>query len=305
MTIQDGPSAPEIAVVVLAMGAPATLIGAVRSVLDQGLAAEIVVVNSAGGDAAGLLARHGIEVRVIERRERLYAGAARNLGIAATGAPYVAFLADDCLAAPDWLARRLKHHKAGRKTVASAMLHDKPKSRVAWAHHILLFALRLPGLPPRHALRYGVSFSREVFEKYGPYDETLRAGEDTDFLDRLPRDLKPLWAPEVVTLHRNCDRVLPLLWDMLRRGHRYGLSRRLIRGQTIVRTLRDIARNHRNIHRMAKIGLKQRPRLVQRVKPLIALGTLCKLLGTASALLSPRPKLRPRVAPAQRAKAEA
>ena len=191
MSTQYGPNKPEIAVVVLSMGAPATLIGALRSVLDQKIAAEIVVVNSAGGDAAGLLARHGIAVPVIERRERLYVGAARNLGIAATAAPYIAFLAGDCLAAPEWLARRLWHHKAGRKTVASAMLHDKPESRVAWAHHLLLFAARLPGLPPGRAIRYGVSFARDIFEKYGSFDETLRCAEDTEFLSRLPQDLQP------------------------------------------------------------------------------------------------------------------
>lgn len=297
---------PEIAVVVLSMGAPPVLVGAVRSILDQGIAAEIVVVNSAGGDAAALLARHGIDVPVIERAERLFAGGARNLGIAATKAPYVAFLADDCLAAPGWLAHRLRLHKAGRKMVASAMLHDKPKSRIAWAHHLLLFVRRLPGLPPRHAVKYGVSFAREVLEDYGPYDASLRVGEDTNFLDRLPKPLKPVWAPSVVTLHRNCDRIVPLLWDMLRRGHRYALSRRLTRSQSIVKTLKDIARHHRTIYRMAEAGLKRRRRLVKRVKPLIGLGTTCKLLGAASAIFTPRPKLKPRVAPAgRRAKAEA
>jgi glycosyltransferase involved in cell wall biosynthesis len=298
--------APEIAVVILSMGAPPVLVGAVRSILDQGIAAEIVVVNSAGGDAAALLHRHGIEVPVIEREERLFAGGARNLGIAATKAPYVAFLADDCLAAPGWLSHRLRLHKAGHKTLASAVLHDRPESRVAWAHHLLLFARRLPGLPPRHAVRYGVSFVREVLEDYGPYDASLRAGEDTNFLDRLPKPLKPVWAPSVVTLHRNCDRTLPLLWDMFRRGHRYALSRRLTRSQTIVRTLKDIARHHRTIFQMAEVGLKGRRRLVKRVKPLIALGTACKLLGAASAIFTPRPKLAPRTAPAgRRVKAEA
>lgn len=281
------------------------LVGAVRSVLDQGTAAEIVVVNSAGGDAAALLRRHGIDVPVIERREHLYAGGARNLGIAATSAPYVAFLADDCLAAPGWLANRLRMHKAGHKTVASAMLHDKPKSRVAWAHHLLLFARRLPGLPPRHAVKYGVSFAREVLDRYGTYDENLRAGEDTDLLDRLPKPLKPRWAPSVITLHRNCNRTLPMLWDLFRRGHRYALSRRLTRGQSIVRTLRDITRNHKTIYKMAEAGLKGRRRLVKRVKPLIAFGTTCKWLGAASALLTPRPKLRHRPTDAvRRAKAE-
>jgi hypothetical protein len=56
---------------------------------------------------------------------------------------------------------------------------------------------------------------------------------------------------------------------------------------------------------MAEAGLKGRRRLVKRVKPLIVFGTACKWLGAASALLTPRPKLKPRpIGAVRRAKAE-
>ena len=92
--------------VVIGYRAPAELVGAVRSLLAQDVPLEILVVNSGGGDAAGLLARAGLSVRVVETEERLFAGGARNRGIENTAAPHVAFLASDCLACPGWASAR-------------------------------------------------------------------------------------------------------------------------------------------------------------------------------------------------------
>jgi hypothetical protein len=83
----DALDSPFLAVVVIALGAPVETVDAVRSLLKQKPLVEIVVVNSGGGGMAALLARHGIDVPVIEREEKLYAGAARNIGIRATPAP--------------------------------------------------------------------------------------------------------------------------------------------------------------------------------------------------------------------------
>ena len=86
------------------------------------MASEIIVVNTNGGDALKLLRDAGIGVPVHQRAERLYVGAARNIGIAETKAPFVAFLASDCLAAPGWVSERVRLHRAGARAVASAVL---------------------------------------------------------------------------------------------------------------------------------------------------------------------------------------
>ena len=195
----------DLAVVVIGLGAPAELIEAVRSVEAQDMAAEIVVVNSGGGDAAKLLSDAGIHVPVRETAERLYVGAARNLGIAMTAAPFVAFLASDCLAAPGWVAERVRLHKTGMRSVASAVLPAAPENRISWAHHLLLFPRRLPGLKASDALRYGASYDRRLFDEIGLFDGSLRTGEDTEFAARLSEP--PAWEPRVVTLHRNALRI--------------------------------------------------------------------------------------------------
>lgn len=272
---------PRLAVVVIGLGAPPMLVEAVRSILEQGVAAELVVVNSGGGGAAALLARAGIDVPVHETAPRLYAGAARNIGIRATRAPYVAFLADDCLAAPGWVAERLRLHAAGMPMVASAVRPDRD-DRLAWAHQLLLFPRRLPGLPEGEALRYGVSFDRRLFDRHGLFDPDLPTGEDTEFLARL--DHRPAWAPSVVTLHRNAASLPALLRDQFRRGRRYAASMAALRGSGRLRILRETLRLPRHARRLAALGLAGADLAQARsALPLVRLGTLAKAAGVLAA----------------------
>jgi glycosyltransferase involved in cell wall biosynthesis len=210
---------------VLAVGAPADLPVAVRSLLGQGEAVEAVVVSSGAaerpGAAAGLLAAAGLrDVPVVERAELLLPGAARNLGIAATSAPFLAFLAADCWAEPGWVKARLAAHRAGAAAVASAVTNPYRTSLPAWASYVALYPRRMPGAPSADALRYGVSYARELFDRFGLFREDLRGGEDTDFHQRLAGAVEIAWEPAVRTAHRHPRRLLALLRDQYRRGAR-------------------------------------------------------------------------------------
>jgi glycosyltransferase involved in cell wall biosynthesis len=279
---------PEVSVVVIAYRAQPEVVDAVRSLLDQPVRAEILVVNSGGGDVAALLRRAGIAVRSIEYQERLYAGAARNRGIANTTAPVVAFLASDCRASPGWLEARLARHEAGARAVASAMVNSHPRNLVAWAAHLELFSRRLPGLPERLTLRYGVSFDRAIFEEFGLFDETLRTGEDTDFLKRLPPELQPVWEPRVRTIHLNQTRLWPMLVDEYRRGRRYGRDMRRILGWPIRRTVGQTIRQTRHARRHARAGLEGADRFFARAAiPVLRLALVAKALGILAARNDP------------------
>jgi glycosyltransferase involved in cell wall biosynthesis len=164
---------------VIALGAPDETVDAVKSLLEQQPHVEIVVVNSGGGGMAALLARHGIDVPVIEHEHRLYAGAARNIGIKATRAPYVAFLASDCRATDGWARKRLAAHRTGIAAVGSAMENREPDNPIAWAAHLALWSRRMPGA--RRGLPYGASYDRRLFEQHGYFREDLRVGEDAEF----------------------------------------------------------------------------------------------------------------------------
>ncbi len=216
-------SEPELACVVLALAHPPELIEAVRSLVDQEAPVEIVVVHSNGRGISARLAAAGFSsprVACIERSERLLPGAARNLGIAASRAPFIAFLAADCRAEPGWVAARLAAHRAGAPAVASAVTNLYAKNLAAWASYLALFARRMPGTPEPEALRYGVSYARDLFDRFGTFREDLRTGEDTEFHQRLGAQVPIAWAPEVRTAHRHPQRLSALWVDQFRRGRR-------------------------------------------------------------------------------------
>jgi glycosyltransferase involved in cell wall biosynthesis len=273
-------TAPDLAVIVIGYRAPQEIVEAVGSLLEQGIPLEIVAVNSGGGNAPGLHRAAGLAVPVIEVEERLYAGAARNRGIAATRAPFVAFLAADCLAAAGWAEARLLRHRAGDRTVASAMVNSHPRNLVACAAHLTLFMRRLPGLPERLALRYGASFDRRLFEEYGLFDESLRIGEDTDFLERLPAELKPVWEPGVRTIHRNETRLMRLLADQYRRGRRSGQHLASASGKPPRRAALNVLRDRRTARKLARIGLTGRDRTFALLSlPIVWLALMAKAAG--------------------------
>lgn len=203
------------------------LVEAVRSLLEQSEPVEIVVVNSGGGDPARRLREAGMAVPVINRAERLYPGAARNLGIAATNAAYVGFLAADCAAARGWAAARLRRHRAGADAVSGALANAFPNSRSACAQHLLLHHRRMPGALERERLLYSLSYDRALFDRFGRFREDLRQCEDTDLNSRLSGSCTVVWESHAVATHRYPARPAGLLQDQFHRGRRHAAASQL------------------------------------------------------------------------------
>jgi hypothetical protein len=159
-------------------------------------------------------------VRLISVNTRLYPGAARNVGVASTKAPYVAFLADDCMAGAGWIRHRVMRHRSGARAVSSALVCHKPQKPVALAAHLSLYCRRMPRANPSSALRYGVSYDRGLFATYGLFREDLESGEDTEFNQRLAANEAPHWAPEVITVHQGAESLGAFFRSQWSRGTR-------------------------------------------------------------------------------------
>jgi len=255
-------SEPELAGIVLALGAPREAIDAVRSLQALDPPVEIVVVNSGGGDMAAKLRAAGIEVPVIERQERLFVGASRNLGIAATKAPYIGFLASDCRAAPGWSRYRIVAHRAGKATVASALIPSHRWNPFAWASHLALFRRRLPGTRGKAAALYGASYDRSLFERYGLFRADLRVAEDTEFHARLSHDEKPVWRPRIRAIHASPTGPISLFRDQYNRGGRAADASFELSGKEIPFNLRWTYMQVRSAIRMSRQVVERRYRPV-------------------------------------------
>lgn len=277
----------DIAVVVISLRASTELANAVLSLVSQDVAPELLVVNSGGGDAQSLLQKHNLTVPVVSFDEVLFAGAARNVGIAATGAPVVAFLASDCLAGLGWTGARLARHRAGSPAVASALVNSNPDNLYACAAHVSNFARRLPGLPRKEALCYGASYARSLFDQYGWFREDLRTGEDTEFHARLAPADKPVWAPEVRTAHQNPTSFTALITDQFQRGRRAAGAYDMIGGPSLRTMIVNVYRS-RLVHtgRIARCSsMADNPLLLtaaRALSPITATAYVCGILAFAA-----------------------
>ena len=149
-----------------------------------------------------------------------FVGSARNIGIDASTAPYIAFLASDCTAKPGWVRNRMRRHRAGASAVASAVVPSVPENYASLAAHFLMHWRRRPLPETPVASRYGVSCSRSVFESCGYFPTGLRLGEDTSFNETLRKTVGIAWAPDVISTHLYPTDEQSLLEDMHVRGTR-------------------------------------------------------------------------------------
>ena len=217
-----------------------TVATALDSLLAQDEPLEIAVSHSGGGGTPALVSERYPGVALLASEERRTPGAARNAGVAATSAPFVAFHAADSLALPGWAAGRLRLHRRGANAVGSAMA--PPTNPAPLAAHLLLHSTRMPHVVPSQHLRFGVSYSRAVLEEHGPFPEGGDGEEDVEFNARLIRAGVALeWAPDVMTAHRYAGTAAELLRDQRRRGDLRYRSRghRRARGLLAGRALLD------------------------------------------------------------------
>ncbi len=139
------PAPQDVAVIVPTLRRPESLERAVRSLVAQtgvaGRLREIVVAdNDPEGSARTLVERLGSEspVPILWRHAPVPGVAtARNIGLAATTAPLIAFLDDDEAAAPDWLFQLIRAHEALDADVTFSPIRGVTPKGTGWARPYL------------------------------------------------------------------------------------------------------------------------------------------------------------------------
>ena len=291
----DNPVDAGIAVVILAIDADSRALAAVSSVIDQDVSAEIVLVNTGVGSLASVLAdQFRSRITLVESARRRFPGGARNLGIAHSSAPIIAFLAADCTVPPGWLRARMVAHGRGHDLVGSALL-PKADSRghvssASWASYLLTHLHRTPVTEQASdPVLFGVSYRRTIFEQYGQFNEAARVSEDLQF-NRVLRDsgYPALWDPAIVTLHAYSAGFTGALVDQWGRGRRSALYAHQ-RGVSLLGHLRSCGRRYAAslaAARFSRDDLKfEHPRQVRWMTRFLCCG---HALGVLSAAVSRR-----------------
>jgi GT2 family glycosyltransferase len=198
------------AVVVPSFNRPVGLRRCLEALLAlQGEPPEIIVVDDGSPTPlAGICAAFGSRVRCI-RQENRGPAAARNAGVQASGADFIAFTDDDCCPHEDWLVA-LRRASGGEDgvLVGGRVTNALPNNLYASASQALCDYLYV-----HFRARYGdapfftsnnMACARAAFDRLGGFDESfpIAAAEDRDFGLRWRADGGSLrYAPEAIVEH--------------------------------------------------------------------------------------------------------
>ena len=193
--------APAISVVVPTHGRPAGLAALLDGVARQTLPRrrfELIVVDDGSDPQA---AAPGAD-RLIRHDRPHGPAAARNTGWRAAAAPLVAFVDDDCVPDPGWLAAIVAAAEGGGgRVVVQGPVAPPPgeEGRVTPVSH----TIRVEG-PSALFVSCNLAFARELLEATGGFDERFRraCGEDVELDARALRaGAQVRWAPGALVRH--------------------------------------------------------------------------------------------------------
>jgi mycofactocin system glycosyltransferase len=153
----------------------------------------VIVVDDASGDPAGVArVAAGAGARVLHRAVNGGPAAARNTGLAAADTPLVAFLDSDCVPGPGWLDALLPHFAdPAVGAVAPRIVPDEPGrtwlARYEGASSTLDMGARESIVRPGSRVPYvpGAALVVRRAAAGTGFTETMRVGEDVDFVWRL------------------------------------------------------------------------------------------------------------------------
>jgi glycosyltransferase involved in cell wall biosynthesis len=189
-------SSPLVSVVIPAHNAERFIGEAIESVLAQTYApVELIVVDDGSTDETATVAAAYSEVTVISQ-ENAGPSAARNRGALAASGEFLAFHDSDDAMAPDKLAVQVGHMldnpSVGCVLAEQELLVEPGAELPFWAEGSKVPTI-MPSRPPELANEPDVHpmtmvVRRETFERVGPFDESMRAAEDLDWMLRASEE---------------------------------------------------------------------------------------------------------------------
>jgi GT2 family glycosyltransferase len=187
---------------------------------------DVVVVDDGSSPAQAAAVERAVAsargVRLV-RRANGGPAAARNAGIAASSAPLVAFLDDDCRPTPSWLVELLRPFADGEPTLGAVGGAVVAADSRTWAQRFCAAVEYATGTQPvfENASTQNACYRRDVLEQVGGFDEGFRhpGGDDPDLSFRTVRAGYTLaFAPDAVVYHSELSAYSDYLRHMFHRG---------------------------------------------------------------------------------------
>ena len=142
----------------------------------------------------------------------------------------ISFLEADCIARPDWIRKRVAAHRAGHEAVASAVAVAANPLCGSSGDDVPLLRKPVGGVATgrgRAPALHGLSFTRDVLNRAGPFDEDRRIEEDSLMGRRLHELGVSVWfEPSVCIEHIGPTSLITLLKEqasLVRRQARHDI----------------------------------------------------------------------------------
>ena len=221
-----GLDTPRISVVVCSYNGAATLSECLEGVARLRYPDyEVIVISDGSTDDTAEIAAGFSGVRVIETAQ-LGLSAARNVGFAAASGEIVAYIDDDALPDPDWLAHLARSFAAGEYAAAGG-----PNVPPAGSSAVAQCVANAPGGPTHvllsdheaeHIPGCNMAIRKADLEQIGGFDPQFRtAGDDVDICWRLLDSGRRIaFAPRAVVCHHRRSSVT----GYLRQQRAYGAA---------------------------------------------------------------------------------
>lgn len=165
---------------------------------------EVVYVDSASSDGSVDVARGFEGVRIVELDpEHVGAAAARNAGIAVSTGRYVQLVDGDMELDVRWLPPAVAYLESRAAAAVAGTLMERELGQSPWTRAFGQDWWRPPG--PAETLGGAALWRRDVLDRLGGFDTSLRVGEDPDLALRARDAGHELWVLDVPMATHDLD----------------------------------------------------------------------------------------------------
>lgn len=203
-------SEPTVSVIVPCFNSERTIRRCLNAILEQktSIPYDVIVVDSSMDETPQIVEREFPTVRLIHLETRTFAGAARNIGVRSSRAPFCLMIDSDCIAQSDLIERMIaRHREAEYAAVGGSLRNGTPRSLSGLTGYLLEFKEFIPSAPMREVNTVptaNVTYRRAAFERHGYFDDDMWLAEDILFNWELCKaGERILFDPEIEVTHLN------------------------------------------------------------------------------------------------------
>lgn len=212
-------------IVIPAFNAERSIEGLIASLECQDVARdkyEIIVVDDGSRDGTADVVRRFPDVILLTQHNRGPA-AARNLGAKHAQGDLILFTDSDCEAPPDWISQMVAPMHDPNVIGAKGAYLTRQSSVVAQfiqAEYEEKYRIMARRESIDFIDTYAAAYRKDVFQKYGGFDEEYLGAEDAEFSYRLSQDgLRMIFVPNAIVYHLFTVRIRTFLRKKYHNGY--------------------------------------------------------------------------------------